>query len=323
MSQKRNSNFLDIILLGPKMTHIRQPQTEVLHKRTDARVAENQAVKELQCLKITRPQMKLTKLALIAALALAGTALFQSTNAATVPFPTDGDLFMGFHSTSANEYLVDIGQFSLFNNQPIGFHLSLGNFGADLTAALGSNWFSDISAQWGVAGTLDATSQLFASKLRAPGGATQPWVRQSTASQTNSGSTIDTMVFGDYAGQEATANNPRGVIHSTGGLSWASYNNGANSNGSSFGTWVPTIEGPQIPGLPGNSIPSSQLDLFRLDPNNAGGTLFGQYIGTFSIDASGNVSYDVIPEPSTYACLVAGFVFLLVLLRFRSRSLKA
>ena len=89
--------------------------------------------------------MKLTKLALIAALALAGTALFQSANAATVPFPNDGDLFMGFHSTSSNEYLVDIGSFSLFNNQPIGFHLSLGNFGADLTSALGANWFSDIN----------------------------------------------------------------------------------------------------------------------------------------------------------------------------------
>lgn len=268
--------------------------------------------------------MKLIKFAVIAALALASSALFQSADAATVPFPTDGDLFMGFHSSSSsNEYLVDIGQFSLFNNQPVGFHLSLGNYGADLTTALGANWFSDINAQWGVAGTLDATSQLFASKATSVPGTAIPWTRQSTASQTNSGSQIDTMVFGDYAGQNATSNNPTGVIHSTGGLSWASFNNGANSPSGSFSTWVPSIEGPQIPGLPGNSITTSKLDLFRLDPNNNGTNLPGQYIGTFSIDAAGDVSYDVVPEPSTYASLVGGSVLLLALLRFRSRSLKA
>lgn len=270
--------------------------------------------------------MKLIKLAFTAALALAGSVFFQHANAAQVPFPTDGDLFMGFHSTSANEYLVDIGQYSLFNNQPVGFHLSLGNYNADLTTALGANWFSDITAQWGVAGTLDATSQLFASKATSTPHTATPWSRQSTASQTNSGSTIDTMVFGDYAGQQSTSNNPRGVIHSTGGLSWASYNNGANSPGSSFGTWVPSIEGPQIPGLPGNSITTSKLDLFRLDPDNSGTNPPGSYIGTFSIDSAGNVSYDVfaaVPEPSTYASLVGGSVLLLVLLRFRSRPHQA
>lgn len=267
--------------------------------------------------------MKTTKLALTVALALAGSAFFQQpTIAATVPFPNDGDLFMGFHSSSsANEYLVDIGQYSLFNSNPIGFHLSLGNFGADLTTALGANWFSDINAQWGVAGTLDANSWLFASKSTLIPGSATPWERQSTASQTGTGSIIDTMVFGDYAGQDATANNPTGVIHSTGGLSWASFNNGANSPGSSFQSWVPSIEGPQIPGLPGNSIPSSKLDLFEMVPFNTQNPA-GQYLGTFSIDASGNVSFDVVPEPSTYASVIAGAALLIVLLRFRSRSLK-
>ncbi len=216
--------------------------------------------------------MKLiNKFILTAVLALAGSALLLSANAGIVPFPTDGDLFMGFHSSSSsNEYLVDIGQFSLYDNKPVGFTINLGNYAADLTTALGSNWFSDINAQWGVAGTLDATSQLFASKATSAPGTAIPWNRQSTASQTNSGSQIDTMVFGDYAGQTATTNNPTGVIHSTGGLSWASFNNGSNSPGGSFSTWVPSIEGPQIPGLPGNSITTSKLDLFRLDPNNNG-----------------------------------------------------
>ncbi len=270
--------------------------------------------------------MKLTKLALTAALAFAGSAFFHSARADMVPFPTDGDLFMGFHSTSANEFLIDIGQYSLFNNQPVGFHLSLGNFGADLATALGSNWATDNTVQWGAAGTLDATNQLFASKKEPSIGVfAQPWTRQSTSAQSSSGSFIDTMAFGDYAGQESTATHPTGVIHSTGGLSWASYQGGANSPGASFNTWVPSIEAPITQGDPNvTGIPATRLDLFRIDPDNTATNPFADYIGTFSIDANGNVSYDVfaIPEPSTYASLLAGAA-LLAVLTWRRRSVKA
>jgi hypothetical protein len=52
--------------------------------------------------------MTLRNFALIALVDLA-----VSSNAETVPFPADGDLFMGFRSTTAsNEYLWDIGQYT-------------------------------------------------------------------------------------------------------------------------------------------------------------------------------------------------------------------
>ncbi len=40
-----------------------------------------------------------------------------------VPFPTDGDVFMGFRSSTAtNEYLWDIGQYTQFDGKPVGYH---------------------------------------------------------------------------------------------------------------------------------------------------------------------------------------------------------
>jgi hypothetical protein len=238
--------------------------------------------------------MQTIKHALIAALALAGSTAFQSANAAQVPFPMDGDLYMGFHSPQAtNEYLWNIGQFTQFDGKPVGFQLIVGNISADLNTVFGANWMIDANVQWGSAGTFDATSQVFASKAELVVGMfAVPWSRQSTSSQNFTGSQIDTMAFGDYAGQEATPNNPDAVIHGTGGLSWTSFNNGANSPGGSFGTWVPTIEVPQT--VPqGTGIVDTRLDLFRIDPDNTGTNPPAQYIGTFRIDTLGNVIYEV------------------------------
>ena len=100
------------------------------------------------------------------------------------------------------------------------------------------------------------------------------------------------MTFGDFAGQEATPNNPDAVIHSTTGLSWTSYQNGPNSPGGSFQTWVPTIEAPiTVPS--GTGIVGTRLDLFRIDPDNTGTNPPGAYIGTVTIDTLGNVMFAV------------------------------
>ena len=239
--------------------------------------------------------MTLRNFALI--VVLAGSAVFQSSNAGTVPFPTDGDLFMGFRSTTAsNEYLWDIGQYTQFYGKPVGFHLSLLNIQADLTSVFGSSWASDINVQWGSAGTLDAASSVFASKAEPSIGMfAQPWPRQSTSSQNITGSNIDSMVFGDFAGQMASPNNPNAVIHSaTNAESWVSWNNGSNSPGGSFGTWVPTVEAPQAAGG-GSGIVNTRLDLFRIDPDNTGTNPPSTYMGTLSMDSAGNVNFDVNP----------------------------
>ncbi len=117
---------------------------------------------------------------------------------------------MGFRSTTAsNEYLWDIGQYTQFYGKPVGFHLTLLNIQADLTTVFGSSWASDINVQWGSAGTLDATSTVFASKAEPSIGVfAQPWPRQSTSSQNITGSNIDSMAFGDFAGQDGEPEQP-------------------------------------------------------------------------------------------------------------------
>ena len=206
----------------------------------------------------------------------------------------DGDLFIGFHSAAAtNEYLWDLGPYTQFDGKPIGYQAVVGNIQADLTAVFGANWGRDVNVQWGSAGTLDAASRVFSTKAEPGMGVfASPWQRQSTSSQNFTGSQIDTMVFGDFAGQEATTNNPNAVVHNILGLSWASFNDGVNSPGGSFGTWVPTIEAPQIPGVPGG-IGKTRLDLFRIDPDNSGTNPPAEYIGTFRMDNLGNVLYQV------------------------------
>lgn len=281
-----------------------------------------------------KPTMKLSKFVLTAALALAGSAFFQQPAGADPVVYNDGDLFMGFRSTTAtNDYLWDIGQYSLFNNQPVGFHLSLGNVGLDLTAVFGSGWATNNAVQWGVAGTHDfdangnLIANLYASRAEPNLGTfAQPWQRQSTSSQTNTASSIETLAYGGFFGNESTANNPTAIIQSTGGISWASFQpGGSNTFGGSFSTWNPTIEAPGLPGT-GTGIPGTRLDLFELLPDNSGTNPFGKYVGTFSIDAAGNVSYDVfaaVPEPSTYASVIAGAALLIAVLRFRGRTLSA
>ena len=160
----------------------------------------------------------------------------------------------------------------------MGYHVTLANIQADLTTVFGSSWATDINVQWGSAGTLDASSILFASKAEPSVGVfAQPWTLQSTSSQNVTGSYIDTMAFGDFAGQNATANNPNAVIHSTTGLSWASFNNGANSPGGSFWTWVPTSStANSVEAL----IATTKLDLFHIDPDNTGTNPPSTYMGT-------------------------------------------
>ncbi len=245
--------------------------------------------------------MKLRTITFTFALALAGSLPLQSATAGTVPFPTDGDVFMGFHSSTAtNEYLWDLGQYTQFDGKPIGTISCCSTSRRTWSLSLVPAGRRTSTSSGAALGTLDASSIVFASKAEPSVGVfAQPWNRQSTSSQNITGSNIDSMSFGDFAGQTASPNNPNAVIHSASSSnSWASWNNGSNSPGGSFGTWVPTVEAPQTPGS-GTGITASRLDFFHIDPDNGGTNPPSQYIGSFSIDTGGEVTFDVFNPNST------------------------
>ena len=77
-------------------------------------------------------------------------AWLPSTQADVVPFPQDGDLFMGFHSPNAtNEYLWDIGQYTQFDGKPVGYQIVIGTISVDLSTVFGAGWATDPNVQNG------------------------------------------------------------------------------------------------------------------------------------------------------------------------------
>ncbi len=240
---------------------------------------------------------------LTAALCLLAAAPFTQQSSADTLTYTDGDVFIGFHSSTAtNEYLWNIGSFSLFDGQPVGTHLSLRNVNADLTTVFGSSWPTNNFIQWGAVAEdgFDASgnqiAHLFASRAEPTlGFPATPWSRQSFNAQSSSGSYIEGMAYGDFLSEESTANNPGAVIHPSvsNRPSWAAnQRDGSLGGGISFQTWNPTIEAPITPGS-GSGISTTAIDFFRILPDNSATNPESVYIGTFTIDAAGNVSFDV------------------------------
>jgi hypothetical protein len=67
----------------------------------------------------------------------------------------------------------------------------------------------------------------------------------------------------------------------------------------------------------GNLTDGTALDLFRMTPGNPTSNLAGDYLGTFTIDDSGVVTFSPVPEPGTCVLIGAAAAFLLVVIRRR------
>jgi hypothetical protein len=261
--------------------------------------------------KKAKTKMKLHTLK-TAVLALAGLALIASSvKAATLTY-NDGDLFIGFVNGGTQDYVVDVGQASLFTTSS-QLTLSVGATGTDLSSTFGGSWFGSTGAGgvlWGGAGTLGASDTVWATST-----SSTPWAQ--SFDQSTPTNNISQFGLGAYDASTSTTNSNVALKEATsGGSSWASFesvaNGGtaANSPVGSFAYFTPSIEG----------TTSQKLFLTKLTEGSTG---LGQSIGFFQINSGGTITFtgtSAVPEPSTYALMILGGAALLFVTRFGRRS---
>lgn len=266
-------------------------------------------------------------------LAIAG-SLVVAGSVHAVTF-SNGDLYLGFRATggtgSSFDYLVDIGQASIYRDATGSFVLNnaaginIGNIGADLTAIFGSNWSTRSDLFWGVVGTVnpaigsDPLNTEYASKGETVFGTPEvAWNRRANSAQNQANTAIGASglagAFGNYS---STANSTRAAQQNTvDANSWYSFVHAGDSGGATFNSsYNSSLEG-NFGGATGNA-----LDLFRMPVGSGAGT----YLGNFTTDSSGNITFTsatAVPEPSALTAL-AGGVALLGLMRRRSAAARA
>jgi hypothetical protein len=293
---------------------------------------------------------------LMAAAALA--LLAPSGHAQTVTY-APGDLLFAFEEPgNANNYILDLGpvtEFITLSQTPgttdLNTLLTLGNIGADLTAAFGSGWATNnatpgTNVQWGafdassktaggttgVGGVLGLPKEtLFLTQYEtSPGGQSNDPAEKSASNQGGAVSLFNSFSNSGFAGQSQTANSTVGTIIASGGInSWTAYNPNGSSTGA-FGTGL-DVEQDQEAGNAFIGPTNSQLDLYELLPSGATGyTGSGTDLGSFTLTPSADpggyslnfTSAASVPEPSTYAAIGLGAAFLVLFRRSRGALLS-
>lgn len=231
---------------------------------------------------------------------------------------TDGDVFLGFRATSGtgnqNSILIDVGNFSRFTTATTaGFALNL-NIGTDLNNTFGTSpsWNSLSTVLWGAVGFDSTTHILYNTKAEVTLGVHPNGnARRSANQQDLTGArvaNVSAMFNIDlHNGQAANGGTSSFAVIENSGDTGASTNYWAASpNTPTYGVSGWNIEG-NFGG--GTGAAAAHLDFYSLPPGSTG---TGTYVGTFSIDNSGNVSFvGIVPEPTSAVLFGLGALGLL------------
>jgi hypothetical protein len=264
-----------------------------------------------------KTSIRTQSLVLIGAVALAITGSSAKANLTY----TTGDLFLGFRDTSgtaSQDYLVDIGQASLFDPTGSSFTVISG-LGSDLTTAFGSGWATNGNIHWSIYGTTyDGTNSpvLYATNQEPTVGTqSDAWLGRAVSAQKGTANSAFNTAASYYVNAgAATANEPTGTFQTASAS--GSYDSFFHyASGKDFNVWT-TIEGDFTNGTSG-----SVLDLYQINPVNG---VASSYEGSFSLSSSGTLSYSptvtAVPEPSAVGVLGVLAVLLPVLVRIRQRA---
>jgi hypothetical protein len=267
----------------------------------------------------------MNKFNLAALLVLTGAGIATQSAQASLSY-TQGDILIGFRATggtgSTLNYVIDVGQ-SIFSLAP-GATVDLGNYGADLSGTstgFGANWFSRNQVKWGVFGSTgsgDIASTLYAGAQEIPVGTLATGYPTDTSANQNTTLSAINQAAARYANFGNAANASNATFQNT---SDSNHYSQFLSGGFWFGPFSSSAFESTM-NINGTSITTKAIDLFRETPDNATpGTLTGTYVGTFSIDSTGDITFTkAVPEPSTLTALAGGAALLGLVRRRRPVS---
>lgn len=247
-----------------------------------------------------------------------------------------GDIILGFQATggdgSSNTYVYNLGA-------GVGFRDGtttglIANLGTDLAGTFGVGWFARNDVYWGIAGVRDPSAggpvgvvngdpkaTIYVSRSAAGGpGSSTPWVLASGPTVISAATSVASMQFGyntingsdvitpDTQRTPTPGSNGRGAVQGTGDINnWSVFN---PVGGPAFGNVL--TGGVQAPLGAGGA--TQWLDLYRImgrssvsaTPNTPLGQ--GLLVGSFSINAAGEVSFQAPSTPTDpYATWATSF----------------
>lgn len=326
---------------------------ETLNAKRAKPAMQKPTTKKLKNMKLKINAINLARAALVAAAALAAPSAFATT--VTLTDQSSGDLFLGFRqSGQSNDLEVDIGSIAKYTPTALGgtwngitFNIGFGvipgtstpvtNLSADLSAVFGGSWATNTGDQTGVRWAVVGNQSLSTSPLTTNPGKNTVFLtqaettlgQQSTAPASNavnfsaaSGGVKNIEGSLGYSGRQSTVNSSVALSESSAASNTNGWNTqiGGITSGSGFGSGL-AIEQALSGSLAGPV--GSELDLYLISNTGTGGiSNAGQYLGSFSLDSSGDLTYsnvNAVPEPGSTVLVGFGLAALVPFLRRRNK----
>lgn len=219
----------------------------------------------------------------LAALLVATGMVAASTQATTYP---KGDLIVGFSSGTTNDFVYDLGAESSFTS---GETWNLGSL---------TNEFTLSSVQWGVIGDNKNSGEGWTTT----GGSTPN-------SYDDESFNLSAPIQAIYQFMPAAGAGNSEYIDPTSGASW---NKETTGNASGSTSYALAYENPNMTGM------GSDYFYYLTDGDVRGAGDTATLEGSFSLDGSGDLTFNPVPEPSTIG-LITGAGLLMVTLRNKFR----